>query len=287
VLARQRDPHAIVLTLAADHVILDTDLFRGACRAGRAAALAGHIVTFGIPPSEPRTSYGYIRPGPALKVPGASAVAAFVEKPDAGTAARYVAEGCLWNSGNFMFRAEDLLSELTRFEPAMMAAVEAAVCQATSDIGFLRLAPTAFAAAPKKSIDYAVMEKTSRAAVVEARFRWSDIGSWDAVHAVSKQDGSGNALHGPAIVQDARNCLVHAEDRITAVLGVDDVVVVTSWWHEPRARLLVRLALARRRVRVVAAPARGPWSPAHLVRELACLPLVPIHLRLARTRAQR
>ena len=228
VLARQRSPDAIVLTLAADHVILDADLFRAACRAGREAAAAGHIVTFGLAPSEPRTSYGYIRPGASLGGAGVHAVAAFVEKPDPATAARYVAEGYFWNSGNFLFRAQDLLAELGRFEPTMVTAVEAAVAQATTDLGFLRLAPEPFAKAPKKSIDYAVMEKTSRAAVVEGRFRWSDIGSWDAVYAMAKHDGSGNALHGPAIAKDARNCLVHAEDRLTAVLGIDDAVVVTT-----------------------------------------------------------
>jgi mannose-1-phosphate guanylyltransferase / mannose-6-phosphate isomerase len=130
-----------------------------------------------------------------------SAVAAFIEKPDPATARRYLADGYLWNSGNFLFRAEELLSELTRYEPAMVPAVEAAVAQATTDLGFLRLAAVPFAEAPKKSIDYAVMEKTSRAAVVEGRFRWSDIGSWDAVYAVSKHDCKANALHGPAIAR--------------------------------------------------------------------------------------
>jgi mannose-1-phosphate guanylyltransferase/mannose-6-phosphate isomerase len=134
----------------------------------------------------------------------------------------------LWNSGNFLFRAHELLSELTSHEPTMVPAVEAAVAQAVSDLGFLRLAPGPFAEAPKKSIDYAVMEKTSRAAVVEGRFGWSDIGSWDAVYAVSKQDPAGNSLHGPAVARDARNCLVHAEDRITTILGVEDLVVVTT-----------------------------------------------------------
>jgi mannose-1-phosphate guanylyltransferase/mannose-6-phosphate isomerase len=228
VLARQRDPEAVVLTLAADHVILDTDLFRSACRAGRDAALAGHIVTFGLKPSEPRTSYGYIRRGAALGFDGVSAVAGFVEKPDAATAARYVADGFLWNSGNFLFRAEELLSELALYEPAIMPAVEAAIAQASSDIGFLRLAAGPFAKAPKKSIDYAVMEKTSRAAVVEGLFRWSDIGSWDAVYAVSQRDTGGNALHGPAIAHDARNCLIHADGRLTAVVGLQDLVVVTT-----------------------------------------------------------
>ena len=158
-MALQRDPQAIVLTLAADHVILDADLFEAACRAGCTAAQAGHIVTFGIRPTEPRTSYGYIRPGAALGIDGVRAVAAFVEKPDAATAARYVADGYLWNSGNFLFRAAVLLAELKRYEPAMVQAVTAAVAEATPDLGFLRLAATAFAGAPQKSIDYAVMEK--------------------------------------------------------------------------------------------------------------------------------
>src|SRR5262245_35908558 len=228
VLARQRDPDAVVLTIAADHVILDTDLFHAACRAGAEAARAGRIVTFGLFPSEPRTSYGYIRRGAPLGIEDVSSVAAFVEKPDATTAARYVAEGYLWNSGNFLFRAEDLLSELRSHEPGIVGAVETAVGGATSDLGFLRLDPGAFGSAPRKSIDYAVMEKTSRAAVVEGRFRWSDIGSWDAVYAISERDANGNALHGPAVVHDARNCLVHAEHRLTAVLGAENLVVVTT-----------------------------------------------------------
>ena len=227
-LARQRDPEAVVMTLAADHIILDTDLFRDACRAGREAALAGRIVTFGLKPTEPRTSYGYIRRGDSLGVDGVNAVAAFVEKPDPVTAARYVAEGYLWNSGNFLFRAEDLLAELRHYEPGIISAVEGAIAQASSDIGFLRLAAAPFSEAPRKSIDYAVMEKTSLAAVVEGRFPWSDIGSWDAVYAVSDHDDSGNALRGPAVARGARNCLIHAEGRLTAVVGVEDVVVVTT-----------------------------------------------------------
>jgi mannose-1-phosphate guanylyltransferase/mannose-6-phosphate isomerase len=227
-LALRRSPDAVVLAMAADHVILDTDLFHSACRAGRDAALSGHIVTFGLKPSEPKTSYGYIRRGRPLGIDGVAAVAAFVEKPDAGTAARYVTDGYLWNSGNFLFRAEALLAELGRHAPEMRSAAEAAVDEATTDLGFLRLAAGPFAQAPRKSLDYAVMEKTARAAVVEGRFRWSDIGSWDAVYAVSARDNNGNALHGPAVSVDARNCLVHAEDRLTAVLGVADLVVVST-----------------------------------------------------------
>ena len=135
-LARSRDPDAVVLALAADHVILDVEEFRATCLAGLKAAEAGRIVTFGITPSAPKTSYGYIRRGKPTGSDEVYAVEAFVEKPDAETAARYVAEGYLWNSGNFLFRADVLLAELARYEPAMAEAVEEAVAGASNDLGF-------------------------------------------------------------------------------------------------------------------------------------------------------
>jgi mannose-1-phosphate guanylyltransferase/mannose-6-phosphate isomerase len=227
-LAKTRDKDAIVLALAADHVILDPDLFLAACRAGRDAAAAGHIVTFGIRPTAPKTGYGYIRRGAALDVDGVHEVAAFVEKPDAATAARYVADGYLWNSGNFMFRADTLLVELARLQPAMARAVGDAVDKAAGDLGFVRLDADAFGGAPRLSIDYAVMEKTDRAAVVEGAFRWSDIGSWDAVLEVSPHDDAGNALSGPAVAFDVGNSIIHAERQLTAVVGLKDVIVVTT-----------------------------------------------------------
>jgi mannose-1-phosphate guanylyltransferase / mannose-6-phosphate isomerase len=227
-LALERDPRAIVLALAADHVILDIDLFHTACLAGREAAAGGAIVTFGIHPTAPRTSYGYIRRGEALATASIHKVDAFVEKPDAGKAAGYVRDGYLWNSGNFLFRADALLAELARFEPAMGDAVAAAVAKATRDLGFVRLDSAAFARAPQKSIDYAVMEKTDRAAVVEGRFRWSDIGSWDAVFDVTERDKAGNVLTGPVAAIDAQNCIVHTPERLAAVVGVKDLIVVTT-----------------------------------------------------------
>jgi mannose-1-phosphate guanylyltransferase / mannose-6-phosphate isomerase len=227
-LAHARDPQAIVLALAADHVILDVDLFHAACLAGREAAAAGQIVTFGIHPTSPRTSYGYIRRGQSLDTPGVHKVDAFVEKPDRAKAIGYVTDGYLWNSGNFLFRADILLAELARFEPAMGEAVEKAVASATTDLGFVRLDSTAFARAPQKSIDYAVMEKTDRAAVVEGRFRWSDIGSWDAVFDVAERDKAGNVLTGPVTAVDSENCIVHTEGRLTAIVGVKDLIVVTT-----------------------------------------------------------
>jgi mannose-1-phosphate guanylyltransferase/mannose-6-phosphate isomerase len=227
-IAQQRHPDAVVLALAADHIIFDPDEFRAACLAGRDAAQAGHIVTFGIKPTEPKTSYGYILPGDPLDAPGTHKVRKFVEKPDLQTAARYVSEGYLWNSGNFLFRADVLLSELARLQPEMAATVEEAARDATDDLGFLRLAHDAFARAPQTSIDYAVMEKTDRAAVVEGRFRWSDIGSWDAILDIAPRDAAGNALQGDALTVDSRNCVVHADGQLTALLGVDDLIVVST-----------------------------------------------------------
>ena len=265
--ARSLDPHAIVLAIAADHVILDTDIFHDACRAGRDAATRGAIVTFGIRPTAPKTSYGYIRCGEALGIPGASRVAAFVEKPDAETAAGYVAQGYLWNSGNFLFRADALLAELGRFEPAMAQAVGAAVAEAVADLGFVRLDEKAFGQATQKSIDYAVMEKTDRAAVVEGRFRWSDIGSWDAVFEVSSPDPAGNAASGPVLAVDATGCMVHAEGKLTAVLGVADLIVVTTpdaVLVLPRARaedVKTLVAELRRKGRVEATEHRRVYRP--------------------------
>jgi mannose-1-phosphate guanylyltransferase/mannose-6-phosphate isomerase len=227
-IARQRDPDAVVLALAADHIILDPDAFRATCTAGRDAAETGSIVTFGIKPSEPKTSYGYILPGVPIGAGNVRKVEKFVEKPDTTTAARYVMDGYLWNSGNFLFRADTLLSELKQFEPTMASAVETAAVKATDDLGFLRLDLDAFARAPQKSIDYAVMEKTDRAAVIEGSFRWSDIGSWDALFDITPRDKEGNVLQGPVVTMDARNCVVHSDQRLTALVGVEDLVVVST-----------------------------------------------------------
>ena len=223
--AAKRDSQAVILALAADHIILDLEAFRATCLAGRAAAEAGHIVTFGLKPTEPKTNYGYILPGKGLGN-GVYAVKRFVEKPDSATAARYLSDGYLWNSGNFLFRADVLLAELERLEPDMAAAIKTAVDGASTDLCFLRLRPEAFALAPQKSIDYAVMEKTDRAAVVVGEFRWSDIGSWDALFDITPRDSSGNVLQGPVVTVDSSDCVVHSNDRLTALVGVKDLVVV-------------------------------------------------------------
>ncbi|HXW29110.1 MAG TPA: mannose-1-phosphate guanylyltransferase/mannose-6-phosphate isomerase [Xanthobacteraceae bacterium] len=228
-IALQRDPDAVVLALAADHVILDTAAFHEACRRARDAADAGRIVTFGISPSEPKTGYGYIQPGGPLEAEGVRTVQRFVEKPDAATAARYVADGYLWNSGNFMFRSDVLKAELSRHAPDLLAAVSTAVAGTSGDmLGFTLLGAEAYGRSPRTSFDYAVMEKTDRAAVVEARFGWSDIGSWEAIYDIAQRDAANNALRGPVVAVAAENCLVHAEGRLTTVLGVKDLVIVST-----------------------------------------------------------
>jgi len=267
--ARERDPDAVVLALAADHIILDEPEFRATCLAGRAGAETGRIVTFGIKPTEPKTSYGYILPGEAIGNDGVHAVARFVEKPDAVTAARYVQEGYLWNSGNFLFRADVLLNEVARLEPEMAAAVEAAVAEASTDLGFLRLGADAFARAPQKSIDYAVMEKTDRAAVVAGNFRWSDIGSWDALFDITPRDESGNVTHGPVVIEDTQGCMIHSDGRLTAAVGVTDLVVVSTAdavMVVPRARsqevkeLVARLKAEQRKEATEHKRGHRPWG---------------------------
>jgi mannose-1-phosphate guanylyltransferase / mannose-6-phosphate isomerase len=230
VLAAERDRDALVLVLAADHVIRKREEFRAACRhAAAAAAAAGRIVTFGIEPTHPAISYGYIRPGDKLNGASARTVEAFVEKPDAATAAKYVAQKYLWNSGNFLFHAATMLAEIEHFEPAMAEAAKAAVEGLTRDLDFLRLASEPFARAPKKSIDYAVMQRTKLAAVVPADLGWSDIGSWGSVWDVLDHDAAGNATDGPVVMLDSRNSLVHSEESVlTTVIGLDDVIVVST-----------------------------------------------------------
>jgi mannose-1-phosphate guanylyltransferase / mannose-6-phosphate isomerase len=214
-----------VLALASDHLVIGMKEFLEGCREGLVAVQQGGIVTFGIPPTEPKTDYGYIRPssesiGPVLKV------AAFVEKPSAQKAMLYIAEGLLWNSGNFLFPPALLLSEMARFEPEMAAAAEEAVAKARRTGSTIFLDAEAFARAPAKSIDYAVMERTDKCWVVPARFRWSDLGTWDALLDVGSADSEGNVVEGTVEIDHVRNSYIRSDGPLTAVIGVEDVVVV-------------------------------------------------------------
>jgi mannose-1-phosphate guanylyltransferase/mannose-6-phosphate isomerase len=225
--AQVRDSEAVVLALAADHVVRDTAAFVAACRSGLAAADGGSIVTFGIEPERPATEYGYIRPGEPI-AGGIRAVAKFVEKPDPATAAEYIKAGYFWNSGNFMFRASVLLDEYRASDAASVSTVTNAVTRAGRDLGFVTLDPEAFGRATPISIDYAVMEKTSHAAVIPVACGWSDVGSWHAVWELSNKDAQGNAAQGAAVFEDSRNCNVSTDRAVVALEGVDDLVVVAT-----------------------------------------------------------
>ncbi|MCS3926205.1 mannose-1-phosphate guanylyltransferase/mannose-6-phosphate isomerase [Bradyrhizobium elkanii] len=227
VFAESPDSEAVVLALAADHVVRDNAAFVAACRQGLIAAREGRIVTFGVKPERPATEYGYINPGEAV-TGEVSAVTKFVEKPDAVKAADYVNSGYLWNSGNFMFPATVLLDEYRKVDAASVQAVAEAVANAGRDLGFVTLDPSAFASAKAISIDYAVMEKTARAAVVPVSCGWSDVGSWHAVWELSDKDTEGNAAHGTAVFEDSRNCNVTTDCALVALEGVDNLVVVAT-----------------------------------------------------------
>jgi mannose-1-phosphate guanylyltransferase/mannose-1-phosphate guanylyltransferase/mannose-6-phosphate isomerase len=222
-------PGALMLALAADHVVLDDELFRDAVRRGVQAAETGRIVVFGIEPDEPKTSYGYIHPGAPLGGdPDVRVVDRFVEKPDRVTAVAYLRDGYLWNSGNFLVSAAAMIEALAAHAPDVLDPVRRAVDGARNDLGFVRLDAAAFGAARKTSIDYAVIEKARDIAVVRGRFRWSDVGAFDALWQVSDKDEGGNALHGNAMALRSEGCLVHSDGILTTVLGAQDLTVVAT-----------------------------------------------------------
>ncbi|HYI91416.1 MAG TPA: mannose-1-phosphate guanylyltransferase/mannose-6-phosphate isomerase [Beijerinckiaceae bacterium] len=228
-LAIQRaGPDAIVVVLAADHVIRDPAAFAAACANAAEAAARGLIVTFGMTPDRPETSYGYVKPGALLNGCALRALDAFVEKPDQSTAERYLADGYLWNSGNFLFGAATLLREYSDVDPQTVEAAGAAVANAVRDLDFIVLDEESFRRTTPQSIDYAVMERTKRAAVLPGDFGWSDVGSWDAVWALSPQDANGNVVAGPALMRDSKDSIVMSEKLTTAVIGVEGIAVIAT-----------------------------------------------------------
>ncbi len=227
--AAGRDPKAIVAVLAADHVFQNEKRFVELCAEAASAAEAGEIVTFGVTPDHAATGYGYIHPGEALESdPKVRRVERFVEKPNEERAKTFIANGYLWNSGNFVFRADVMLDELKQFEPKIALATAEAVAHAKEDLGFLVLDRDAFAQAPRTSIDYAVMERTRRAAVLEADVGWSDVGQWSTVWRLSPQDEDGNSLRGRAMAIDSSNVLVRSDEHLAAVIGLKNVIVIAT-----------------------------------------------------------
>jgi mannose-1-phosphate guanylyltransferase/mannose-6-phosphate isomerase len=220
-------PHALMVVVASDHHIPDTEAFVAGVAAARAAAADGAIVTFGVRPRHAATAFGYIRTGKALTADSqVRRVTAFEEKPDAVRAERLVAEGCLWNSGNFMFRVDVLLVEARAHRPGLVEAVAVALPERVGPGGLAPLS-AAFEAAPRVSIDVGVMELTSKAAVLPIDYAWSDLGSWDAIWRASARDSAGNAVSGAASLTEGRDCLVRAEGGARVVgIGLERIAVV-------------------------------------------------------------
>jgi mannose-1-phosphate guanylyltransferase len=224
-LDKEDDP--LLLVLAADHVIADQGAFTDAVCKALPLAEAGKLVTFGIVPSEPHTGYGYIEAGES--VDGAYSVASFQEKPDSATAADYLSHGgYYWNSGMFLFKASRYIQELKTHSPDIAAACEAAIGAVSPDLDFIRVDAEAFTACPDDSIDYAVMEKTNDAVVIPMDAGWNDIGSWSSLWDVSGKDEAGNAALGDTVLLNTTNSLVRTYDKLVAIAGLDDVVVVST-----------------------------------------------------------
>jgi mannose-1-phosphate guanylyltransferase / mannose-6-phosphate isomerase len=224
---QSRAPGDICLMLASDHRVTDPAAFRASCRTAATEAAHGLIMTLGITPTGPATSYGYIHPGDAVSE-NCFRVREFREKPDAAKAAAFIASGYLWNSGNFLFRPDVMISQFRNFAPAVLAAAEGAYAGAERDKDFIRLDADIFKTSPKISVDFAIMEKTDVAGVTPCDAGWSDIGTWDALWEVSGHDGDGNAVSGDAVVHDARNSLIRADGILVTAVGVEDMVIVAS-----------------------------------------------------------
>ncbi len=264
-------PDSVLWMMAADSAIADPDALQDALARAVKAARAGRIVTFGMQPHRPETAYGYIEVGPELaEAPGVFNLSRFVEKPNAATAAELVDGGKhLWNSGMFVFTARTLLREMQEHAPEVLAAVEQAVAAKKQDLDFTRLDPAAFAACPNISLDYAVAERTSRAAVVPTSIGWSDVGSWDALWERLPKDANGNAAVGDALLEGSENCFVRSDGILTAVVGLQDAVVVVTRdavlaMHRDRAqdvkRVVDRLRASGRHEAVAHNRAYRPWG---------------------------
>jgi len=270
-LVAEDDPDAVLWMMAADAAIQRTEALHEALALAATAARQGRIVTFGMQPHRAETAYGYIEVGPELPdAPGVHALTRFVEKPDAATAQALVSGGGhLWNSGMFVFTAATLLAEMERHAPDVLAAVRLAVAGRTRDLDFIRLNATAFAACPDISLDYAVAEHTDHAAVVPANLGWSDVGSWDALWEQSPKDERGNAAVGDVVLEDSDNCYARSDGILTAVLGLQDTVIVVTGdavlaMHRDRAQdvksVVTRLRKAGRHQAVAHNRVYRPWG---------------------------
>ncbi len=294
----RKDPDALMLVMPADHVIENISAFHVAVSEAAHLAAKGLLVTFGVFPSVPETGYGYIRHGRDNRV------TAFVEKPDAETAARYIASGeYLWNSGMFLTQVSVWLEELGRQRPDILEICRQAFEQGSSDVDFYRVNARVFANCPSDSIDYAVMEKTDRAVVIRLDAGWSDIGTWSALWAVLERDSAGNVLQGDAYALDTQGTLLFSRHRMLAAVGVRDLVVVETpdavlvahKDHTQSVRDIVsRLKADKRNEHLVHRRVYRPWGsyegvdagPGFQVKRLVVKPGASLSLQLHNHRAE-
>jgi mannose-1-phosphate guanylyltransferase/mannose-6-phosphate isomerase len=229
--AVRHQPNAVLVVMPSDHAVKNEAAFVEAVGKAAEVAATGKFVLFGITPDSPHTGYGYIQRGtllPHAKAP-AFAVDRFCEKPDAQTAAAYLAEGnYFWNSGIFVLNARTFLDEVARLEPKILSAARAALANAAEDLGFLRLDRASFAESPNISVDYAIMEKTSAAAMLPIDVGWNDVGSWSSLWDIAPKDEKGNAAQGDSVLEDTSGCYVHSERGLVATIGVEDLIIVDT-----------------------------------------------------------
>jgi len=220
----------VLLILAADHIINNTTDFHKVITAGYQVALQGQLVTFGIVPHKAETGYGYIKRAEIFsKQDNAYTIEQFVEKPNQHTAQKYFDSGeYYWNSGMFMFSATTILEQMNKFSHAIYKQVKTAVAKGSKDLDFCRLEVEAFSASPSDSIDYAVMEKTDKAVVLPLDAQWNDVGAWSALWEAKPHDQQGNVIQGDVLTYELSNSYIHAEERMIAVIGMDNCVVVET-----------------------------------------------------------
>lgn len=235
--AVQNDPEAILVVMPSDHIIRDEAGFRDAVKTAAEVAALGRLVLFGITPDNPHTGYGYILKGAPVEGFEKTAfnVERFAEKPDKATAENYLADGgYYWNSGIFVLHAATFLSEMKRLEPEILGCAEKSFLSARPDLEFFRLDEKSFAASPSLSIDYAIMEKTSKAAVLPLEIGWSDVGSWSSLAELGTPDQHGNVAAGHAaqanqvVFENTTNTYVYSTRSLVSTIGLDNLVIVET-----------------------------------------------------------
>ena len=229
--AMERSQNAVVMVMAADHDITPKNEFCSTVERAVPDAQAGHLITFGIQPSEPSSQYGYILPGAQIGSGRAKQLICFKEKPDRKDAEKLLRKGYLWNSGNFLFCAKSLIEEAHKIVPEMLSCVKFAYENSSRGTNGTVLEKCAYGQCSDISIDYAIMEKTDKAAVISARYRWIDIGNWDAIRKITPQDKNGNGVVGDknnGHFVDGKNNLVCSDTQAVHMIGVDNIIIAAT-----------------------------------------------------------